>query len=53
MRRPISIAITVVLSVFALIFWQIRVDAKAEDTAAAALALACEGTVDDKTNLDA
>jgi hypothetical protein len=52
MRRPVSIAITVVLSVFALIFWQIRVDAKAKDTAAAALALACEGTVDDK-NLDA
>jgi hypothetical protein len=51
MRRPVSIAITVVLSVFAL--WQIRVDAKAEDTAAAALALACEGTVDDKINLDA
>src|SRR6516225_881497 len=52
MRRPISIAVTVVLSVFALMLWQIRVDAKAEDTAAAALALACEGTVDDK-NLDA
>ena len=49
MRRPVSIAITVVLSVFALI----RVDAKAEDTAAAALALACKGTVDDKINLDA
>jgi hypothetical protein len=53
MRRPISIAVTVVLSVFALMLWQIRVDAKAEDTAAAALALACEGTVDDKINLDA
>jgi len=53
MRRPVSIAITVVLSVFALIFWKIRVDAKAEDTAAAALALACKGTVDDKINLDA
>ena len=52
MRRPISIAVTVVLSVFALMLWPIRVDAKAEDTAAAALALACEGTVDDK-NLDA
>jgi len=53
MRRPISIAITVVLSVFALMFWQIRVDAKAEDTPTAALALACEGTADDKINLDA
>ena len=53
MRRPVSIAITVVLNVFALMLWQIRVDAKAEDTAAAALALACEGTADDKMNLDA
>jgi len=53
MRRPVSIAITVVLSVFALIFWQIRVDAKAADTAAAALALTCEGTVADKINRDA
>jgi hypothetical protein len=47
MRRPISIAITVVLSLFALIFWQGCMDAKAEDTAAATLALACEGTVAD------
>jgi hypothetical protein len=48
MRRPISIAI-----LFALMFWQICMDAKAEDTAATALALACKGTVDDKINLDA
>ena len=53
MRRPIFIAITVVLSLFALMFGQVCMDAKAEDTAAAALALACEGTVADKINLDA
>src|SRR6516162_5971141 len=53
MRRPISIAITVVLSLFALMFWQVCIDAKAEETAAATLALACEGTVADKIKLDA
>ena len=53
MRRPIFIAITVVLSLFALMFGQVCMDAKAEDTAAATLALACEGTVADKIKLDA
>ena len=53
MRRPISIAITVVPSLFALMFWQVCIDAKAEETAAATLALACEGTVDDKIKRDA
>jgi hypothetical protein len=53
MRRPISIAITVVLSLFALMFGQICMDAKAEATAATALALACAGTVADKINFDA
>ena len=53
MRRPISIAITVVLSLFALMFWQVCIDARAEDTAATTLALACEGTVADKIKRDA
>ena len=51
-HRPISIAITVMLSLFALIFWQMLMDARAEDTATATLALACEGTVVDKIKLD-
>jgi hypothetical protein len=45
MRRPISIAITLVLSLFPLMV--VCLDAKAEDTAAAALTLACKGTVAD------
>jgi hypothetical protein len=53
MHRRISIAITVILSLFALMFLQVCLDAKAEDTAAATLALVCEGTVADKINLDA
>ena len=52
-HRPISIAITVMLSLFALIFWQMRMDARAENIAAATLALACEGTVADKIKPDA
>jgi hypothetical protein len=53
MRRLISIAITIVPSLFALMFWQICTDAKAEAAAAATLALACEGTAADKLNFDA
>jgi hypothetical protein len=53
MRSPFCIAIMVVLSLFALMFWQVSMDAKEADTAAAALALACEGTVADKINRDA
>ena len=53
MRNPFCIAITVALSLFALTSWQASIDAKAADTAAAALALACEGTVADKINRDA
>ena len=52
-HRPISIALTVMLSLFALIFWQMRMDARAENIAAATLALACEGTVADKIKPDA
>jgi len=51
MWRPLSIAS--VLSLFALMFSQACVDAKAEDTAAAMVALACEGTMADKIKLDA
>ena len=53
MGRPISIPITVVLSLFAFMLQQVGMDAKADDSAAAALALACKGTVADKINLDA
>jgi hypothetical protein len=53
MGRPISIPITVVLSLFAFMLWEVDMDAKADDSAAAALALACKGTVADKINLDA
>ena len=47
------IAITVMVSLFALMLWQVCTDAKAEDAAAATLALTCEGTVADKINRDA
>ena len=53
MGRPISIPITVVLSLFAFMLQQVGMDAKADHSAAAALALACKGTVADKINLDA
>jgi hypothetical protein len=41
------------LSLFAMIFWEMLMDARAENTATATLALACEGTVVDKIKLDA
>ena len=47
------IAMTVMLSFFALMLWQVCTGAKAEDAAAATLALVCEGTVDDKIKRDA
>ena len=53
MRSPFCPGITVMLSFFALIFWQVSMDAKAAHTAAPALALACKGTVADKINRDA
>ena len=39
------LAITVMLSLFALMLWQVCTDAKAEDAAAATIALACEGKI--------
>ena len=47
------ITITVMLSLFALMLWQVCTGARAEDAAVATLALACEGTVDDKIKRDA
>jgi hypothetical protein len=52
MGRPISIPITVMLSLFAFMLQQVGMDAKADDSSAAALTLACKGTVADKINLD-
>jgi hypothetical protein len=43
----------VMLSLFALMLWQVCTDAKAEDAAATTIALACEGTVADKIKRDA
>ena len=53
MRSPFCPGITVMLSLFAFMLRQVGMDAKADDSAAAALTLACKGTVADKINLDA